>query len=147
MLSAGLRQDLGKNHLMDEKLAVIFASYEGKQEELIPILQGVQQSFGYLSEEAMRQIARFTGVTDSRVFAVATFYSQFRFTPRGRRHVMVCRGTACYVRGAPRLLETVEKHLACARGNSLHEATTGNRLRPYTNRSEETPECPKYGHP
>ncbi len=89
----------------------ILSSYQGKGEELIPILQEVQAELGYLPEEAMLEVAKFTGVPESRVYAVATFYAQFRFTPVGRNHVMVCRGTACHVRGAPRILEEVEKQL------------------------------------
>ena len=59
-------------------LSAIFSSYEGRSHELIPLLQDVQAEFGYLSEEAMLEIAEFTGVPDSRVYAVATFYTQFR---------------------------------------------------------------------
>ena len=63
-------------------------------------------------------MARFAGVPESRVYAVATFYAQFRFTPIGKNHVMVCRGTACHVRGAPRILEEVEKHLGIKEGET-----------------------------
>jgi len=96
---------------MDERLNTVLASYEGKSEELIPLLQDVQEEFSYLPEEAMRRIARFAGVPASKVYAVATFYAQFRFTPRGRNHVMVCRGTACHVRGAPAILEEITANL------------------------------------
>jgi len=96
----------------------IFSAYEGKRDELIPILQQVQEEFGYLSEEAMLAIARFTGVPESGVYAVATFYTQFRFTPIGRKHVTVCRGTACHVRGAQRILEAVEKQLGIKEGET-----------------------------
>jgi NADH-quinone oxidoreductase subunit E len=103
---------------MDERLGKIFASFEGKRDELIPILQQVQEEFGYLPEPAMLEIARFTGVPESSVYAVCTFYAQFRLTPIGRKHVMVCRGTACHVRGAPRVLEQIEKHLGIKEGET-----------------------------
>jgi NADH-quinone oxidoreductase subunit E len=99
-------------------LETIFASFEGKEEELIPVLQRVQAEHGYLSEEAMSEVARFTGVPQSAVYAVATFYTQFRFTPIGRTHVMVCRGTACHVRGAPRILEETERQLGIKAGET-----------------------------
>ena len=99
-------------------LGDVFSSYEGREDELIPILQAVQQQFGYLSEEAMLGVARFTRVPESAVYAVATFYAQFRFTPIGRHHVTVCRGTACHVRGAPRILEAVEKQLGIKEGET-----------------------------
>ena len=101
-----------------ECLDVIFALYRGERDELIPILQDVQARFGYLSESAMLEIARFTGVPESSVYAVATFYAQFRFKPIGRTHVTVCRGTACHVRGAPRILEEVEKQLGIKEGET-----------------------------
>ena len=94
-----------------QSLAKIFSRYEGKREELIPLLQDVQAEFGYLAEESMLEIARFTRVPEANVYAVATFYAQFRFTPIGRHVVAVCRGTACHVRGAPRILEAIEEQL------------------------------------
>ena len=103
---------------MEERLKTILSSYEGKTEELIPILQDVQAKLGYLPEKAMLEIARFTGVPESRVYAVATFYAQFRFTPIGRNHIMVCRGTACHVRGAPRILEELKRRLGIREGET-----------------------------
>ena len=103
---------------MEERLKVVFSSYDGKEEELIPILQQVQEEFGYLPEQATSEIAKFTGAPESRVYSVATFYTQFRFTPIGRNHVMVCRGTACHVRGAPRILEELENQLGIKEGET-----------------------------
>lgn len=103
---------------MDQQLDAVFSSFEGRNDELIPILQGVQTEFGYLSEEAMLRIARFAGVPESQVYAVATFYAQFRFSPIGKIHVMVCRGTACHVRGAPRILDEVENQLGIKEGQT-----------------------------
>ena len=96
---------------MKERLEAIFSYYNGEAGELIPVLQQVQEELGYLPEDAMPEIARFVGVPESRVYSVATFYTQFRFTPIGRNHIMVCRGTACHVKGAPRILEELEKQL------------------------------------
>ena len=106
---------------MEERLNLILSSYEGKKEELIPILQQVQKEFGYLPEQIMLEIAQFTGVPESHVYGVATFYAQFRFTPIGRKHVTVCRGTACHVRGAPRILEEVEKQLGINEGETTSD--------------------------
>jgi NADH-quinone oxidoreductase subunit E len=90
---------------MEEDLKVILSEFDGKQEEIIPILQKVQNAYSYLPEDSMNQIARFIHVPESRVYGVATFYAQFRFTPTGKNIVSVCRGTACHVRGAPAILE------------------------------------------
>lgn len=106
------------NDTMQQRLDAILSCYEGRSHELIPILQAVQEEFGYLHEDAMLGIARFTRVPESGVYAVATFYAQFRFTPIGRTHITVCRGTACHVRGAPRILEEVEKQLGITEGGT-----------------------------
>jgi NADH-quinone oxidoreductase subunit E len=103
---------------MEEKLKTILASYSGKEEELIPILQHVQNEYGYLPERIMFDIAKFARVPESQVYSVATFYGQFRFKPKGKKHVMVCRGTACHVRGAPRILEEVEKYIQIKEGET-----------------------------
>ena len=106
---------------MEERLTSILSSYEGKKEELIPILQQVQKEFGYLPEQTMLEIAQFTDVPESHVYGVATFYAQFRFTPIGRKHITVCRGTACYVRGASRISAAIEKHLGIKEGQTTED--------------------------
>jgi NADH-quinone oxidoreductase subunit E len=102
-------------------VSAVFSSFEGKQDELIPVLQKVQEELGYLPEEALRGIARFTGAPESAVYAVATFYAQFRFTPIGKTHIMVCRGTACHVRGATRILEALENQLGIKEGETTED--------------------------
>ncbi len=106
---------------MEEPLKKNFSSFRGKPDELIPILQHVQLEYGYIPEFAMSEISEFTGVPGSRIYAVATFYAQFRFTPIGRNHVTVCRGTACHVRGAPRILEEIEKTLGITDGEATDD--------------------------
>jgi len=96
----------------------VFDSFVGDRSELIPVLQKVQEALGYLSEEAMLEVAAFTRVPESTVFGVATFYSQFKFSPVGRNIIKVCRGTGCYVKGAPRLLDEVEKILRIKDGET-----------------------------
>lgn len=103
---------------MEERLSAILSAYQGKKEELIPILQKVQGDYGYLPEPELLEIARFTRLPESRVYGVATFYAQFRFTPIGRNRVMVCRGTACHVKGAQRILEEVENQLGIREGET-----------------------------
>ena len=103
---------------IEEQLDGILSSYQGKEEELIPILQQVQQVFGYLPEPAMKRIARFVKLPESTVFGVGTFYAQFKLVPSGRNIIRVCRGTACHVRGGARILREVEKHLGVKPGES-----------------------------
>lgn len=103
---------------MEEQVSIILSSFERRRDELIPILQKVQEEFGYLPKKAMLEAARFVGVPESQVYAVATFYAQFRLTPIGRNHVMVCRGTSCHVRGASQILEEVERCLGIREGET-----------------------------
>ena len=101
-----------------ERVETICLSFGARRDELIPILQQVQAEFGYLPEQAMLAIARFAGVPESQVYAVATFYAQFRFMPIGKKHVMVCRGTSCHVRGAQRILDVIERRLGIKEGQT-----------------------------
>ncbi len=103
---------------MENNFDDIFSRFEGRKDELIPLLQSVQEENGYLSPEIIKAIARFTNVAVSQVYGVATFYAQFRFKPRGETHIMVCRGTACHVKGAPRILEEIENQLGVKEGET-----------------------------
>ena len=106
---------------MSAGLTEIFSTYEGRRDELIPILQKVQETYGYLPEESIVAIARFARIPEASVYAVATFYAQFRFTPIGKNHIMVCRGTACHVRGAPRILEKLQEELGIEEGETTED--------------------------
>ncbi len=94
-----------QGELMEKSMETIFSDYEGKRENIIPILQKVQEEYTYLPEHLLAEIAEYTHVPPSDIYGVATFYAQFRFTPTGENIISVCRGTACHVRGAPRIFE------------------------------------------
>ncbi len=102
----------------EELLEEILGSYRGDRGELVPILQEVQDNLGYLPEKLMLDIAKFIGVPESHVYSVASFYAQFRLLPLGRKRVAVCRGTACHIRGAPQILNTVEKTIGLKEGET-----------------------------
>jgi len=89
----------------------ILTNFRGKKDDIIPLLQSVQEDYGYISEDAMLDIAKFTRVPESKIYGLATFYAQFRFTPVGKNRVLVCRGTACHVKGAAEILEQIEREL------------------------------------
>ncbi|MDI6841292.1 MAG: NADH-quinone oxidoreductase subunit NuoE [Methanothermobacter wolfeii] len=99
------------------RLDEILSRYRGSESDLIPLLQEVQDLYGYLPEEAMEAIARFTGLSRTHVYGVATFYAQFRFKPRGKKHIMVCTGTACHVKGADQVMDAIERHLGIQEGD------------------------------
>ena len=91
------------------------------RDSLIPILQEVQDRQGYLSREAVIQVARHLRLPASKVYGVATFYNQFRFQPLGRYHIQICRGTACHVKGSAKVLEALKQALNVAPGQTTRD--------------------------
>jgi NADH-quinone oxidoreductase subunit E len=96
----------------------LFAEFTGTEGDLIPILQRVQQVQGYISGESLHSISRFLKITENRIYGVASFYSQFRFTPPGRNTIKICLGTACHVLGGQVLRESLERILGIASGET-----------------------------
>lgn len=100
------------------ELASIVAPYRNERGALITALQKVQERLGYLPESAMAEVAKAMKLSRSEVYGVATFYNFFRLKPVGKHLVSVCRGTACHVRGGPRILEAVKKTLGIGEGQT-----------------------------
>lgn len=90
---------------------LILQSRADRAEDLIPVLQEIQAQHNYLSEPALRAVAQRLNVPLTEVFHVATFYSCFSLEPVGKHLVQVCLGTACHVRGAPRVLDRLLREL------------------------------------
>jgi len=99
----------------------IFSGLKVEEGNLIPILQRIQEKFGYLSKEAIKRTSRFLKISENQIFGVASFYSQFRFTPPGRNSIKVCLGTACHVRGGQILCEAVERELDITPGETTED--------------------------
>jgi NADH:ubiquinone oxidoreductase subunit E len=91
---------------------------KGEKGAVIPVLQESQEAYGYLPREVLSRIAEAMEVPFSQIYGVATFYSQFYLTRRGRNVVKVCDGTACHVRGSGQTVETLEKHLGVGPGGT-----------------------------
>ncbi len=96
----------------------ILARHAGHQGALIEVLQAIQDLYGYLPNDALAEVATTLGVTKSQVYGVATFYSQFSLTRRGRHVIRTCAGTACHVKGSARLIEVVQKELGIGPGET-----------------------------
>ncbi len=88
---------------------------------LIPLLQKAQEQDGYISPEKVAQISEYLKMTESQVYGVASFYSQFRFTPPGEHSISVCLGTACHVNGGETLLNTIGRDLDVRPGESTSD--------------------------
>ena len=101
---------------MKETLAEIFKNYEENEGNVITILQGIEEHFGYIPEEAIALIAKKLDIPASRFFGTATFYSQFHLKPRGKNIITVCRGTACHVKGSEKLINRLSLELDVPQG-------------------------------
>ncbi len=99
-------------------LLQIIDEYKGQRGVLIQVLQRAQEAYGYLPAEVLRAIADGLGVPLSQVYGVVTFYSQFYLTRRGKHVIRICDGTACHVRGAPKLIDALQRELGVAPGET-----------------------------
>jgi NADH-quinone oxidoreductase subunit E len=102
----------------NQSLQMVLGQFPAEKGSLIPILQKVQACAGYISSQAAWEISQALRLTESQVYGVASFYSQFRFTPPGRHRFHVCLGTACHVRGGQALLDTLELRLGIREGET-----------------------------
>jgi len=103
------------------KAEEVVTGYGGERRSLIHVLQDVQAEFDYLPREALERISERMGIPLAEVLRVATFYRAFSLKPRGEHLVLVCTGTACHVKGAPRLLEAIRRTLALPEGSDTTE--------------------------
>jgi NADH:ubiquinone oxidoreductase subunit E len=114
-------QAAGEDEFTDQELSAVDAiieSYRSKPGSLIPVLEDVQESLGYLPKSIQRKIALGLGVHFSEVYGVVTFYSFFRMIPRGRHTLRCCLGTACYVKGGKKILEKLSGTLRVEPGST-----------------------------
>lgn len=98
------------------KITDILAKHPAERGSLIPILQDIQQDLGYLSQDAINELERQMGISANEIYGVATFYTQFRFSPPGEHTILSCQGTACHVRGGLQLLKELEQRLGVSAG-------------------------------
>ncbi len=98
-------------------LMVCINAHRNEKGALMPVLQEAQNIYGYLPAEVQTVIAEELGVSLAEVYGVATFYSQFTLTPKGKHKISICLGTACYVKGSDKILEAVEHELRISCGN------------------------------
>ena len=94
-----------------ERLDNLLKPYHGQPSALIEVLHQAQDLIGYLPRKAQNRIAKALGVSPSEVYSVVSFYSRFTTKPKGKHKVCVCKGTACYVKGSPEILDRFEKEL------------------------------------
>jgi NADH-quinone oxidoreductase subunit E len=101
-----------------DEIAAILERHPQCPGELLAILLDIQETFRYLPKAALKEVARYLGVPESRVYSVATFYKAFTLKPRGERIIRICLGTACHLRGGPAVLERFAELLGIKPGET-----------------------------
>jgi len=109
---------MAKNNQLIEQ---IVDNYNGEVGMLIPMMQDLQADCGYLPTEHLRLLSKRLDIPLSRIYAVATFYSSFRHTPKGAHEVTLCMGTVCYLKGAGRICEAITKEFRVEPGGTTHD--------------------------
>ncbi len=101
-----------------DKLAAVIAKHEKEKWALIPLLQEVQETFGYIPPESIEPIAQTLKMFPSQVQGVITFYAGFSLKPKGKYVLRVCRGTACHVKGSRNILRLMQNELGLEKGET-----------------------------
>ena len=99
----------------------VIAKHKGKKGNVIPLLQGAQELYGYISKAAFEKLSGETGIPLSDMYGVATFYAQFRLKPVGKNIIKVCHGTACHVQNAVEITESLEESLKVRDGETTED--------------------------
>jgi NADH-quinone oxidoreductase subunit E len=102
-----------------EKLLLKYPA--GDPSALIPMLQDLQDVYGYLPEKELQKVSFYSSLPMARIYGVATFYNQFRLQPLGKYVIRVCRGTACHVKGSFNILTTLENELGIKAGQTTRD--------------------------
>ncbi|MFA5319615.1 MAG: NAD(P)H-dependent oxidoreductase subunit E [Candidatus Omnitrophota bacterium] len=106
---------------LDEKLKNLIGEWKDKEGSLIMVLHAVQNHFGYVPREVSLQLSRLLEVPLARIYEVITFYNYFKLEPPGKHKISVCLGTACYLKGAPVILEEVKSILSINEGETTKD--------------------------
>lgn len=106
---------------VNTKVMTILNKYHLEKKSVIPILQDIQAEYNYLPQEALRFVSQKLGIPLIDIVAVATFYRAFSLKPRGKHVVTVCLGTACHVRGGPKILAEFQKRLDLKPGETTSD--------------------------
>jgi NADH-quinone oxidoreductase subunit E len=104
-----------------KKVDAIINRYEKSEESLLAILQDFQREFHYVPEEGMQRLSEVMNVSESKIYAMGTFYKTLSLTPRGKHTIKVCTGTACHLKGANQILETLERGLKIRRNSTTKD--------------------------
>ena len=105
----------------DEKLETILQKYDKDKSNLIQVLNEVQETYGYIPNHCQKGIAEYLGMEMAEVYGVITFYARFTLKPRGMYNISVCLGTACFVKGAEKVLDAAKEKLKIDVGQTTED--------------------------
>jgi len=105
----------------DNFMEKIFSKYKPIKDNLIQILNEVQEYYGYIPLKAQKAISEYLGVEMAEIYGVITFYSRFTLKPKGKYHIAICLGTACFVKGSEKLLDTAKESLKIKEGETTED--------------------------
>jgi len=108
--------------VMEKVIDEILTKYrKGRREDLIPILQEIQKSVGYISEDAVIRVGDLLNLSTTKISGLATFYDQFRFFPKGKVHIRLCHGTSCFMNGSGSILTSLKEELGIEPGQTTRD--------------------------
>lgn len=105
----------------DSKMHEILSSYEKNKDNLIQILNEVQEYYGYVPERAQLAISEYLSIPMAEIYGVITFYARFTLKPKGKYHLAICLGTACFVKGSEQILERAKERLGIVEGETTKD--------------------------
>ncbi|HOX76069.1 MAG TPA: NAD(P)H-dependent oxidoreductase subunit E [Bacteroidales bacterium] len=107
---------------MSTDIESIIKKYKaGRREDMIPLLQEIQDQYGYLSEEIIVKVGNFTGLSTTKIYGLATFYDQFRFVPAGKIVLKICNGTSCFLNGSQSVISRIREETGLTPGQTSRD--------------------------
>lgn len=104
-----------------EFMEEIKKTYKEEKDNLIPILEEIQEKFGYIPLEAQKEVSEFLNIPMAEIYGVITFYSRFTLKPKGKYAISVCLGTACFVKGSEKIMERLKSRLKIGEGETTKD--------------------------
>lgn len=105
----------------DPKMQEILQKYNKDKDNLIQILNEVQEYYGYVPEKSQLEISEYLDIPMAEIYGVITFYSRFTLKPKGKYHIAVCLGTACFVKGSEKIIDRVKERLGIEVGETTKD--------------------------
>jgi NADH-quinone oxidoreductase subunit E len=103
------------------KVEEIISRYPGRDQDIMAILNDIQDEFNYLPKEALLLVKERLKIPLAQIYSIATFFNAFSLVPKGKHPISVCTGTACHVKGAPRILDAFQRELGIGMGETTKD--------------------------